>query len=68
MSSQNKKSKIEIIVIALARIEGRTIVIERAVVCQDVIVPHFDFIDQIFQKNDWQSMFTCNEIYHRLVR
>jgi len=62
----NKMSKTEI-AIAKARIEHRTIVIERAVVRQDVMVPPFNFINQIFQENKWQSMYTCNIVYPRLV-
>jgi len=50
MSSQNKRSKIEIAA-TRARIEKRAIVIEWVVVRQDVMLPPFDFIDQIFQEN-----------------
>lgn len=67
MSSQNKRSKIEITA-ARTRIKKWTIVIERVVVRQDVMVRPFNFIDQIFQENGWQSMFTCNKVYTRLVR
>jgi hypothetical protein len=42
-------------------------VIERAVVRQDVMVPPFDFINQVFHENGWQSMFTCNKVYPRIV-
>jgi hypothetical protein len=63
----NKRSKSEIAA-TRARIEQRTIIIERAVVRQDVMVSPFDFIDHIFQKNQWQSMYTCNTVYPRLVR
>jgi hypothetical protein len=52
MSSQNKRSKIEIAA-TRARIEKRAIVIEWVVVRQDVMLPPFDFIDQIFQENGW---------------
>jgi hypothetical protein len=63
----NKRSKSEIAA-TRARIEQRTIIIERAIVRQDVMVSPFDFIDHIFQKNQWQSMYTCNTVYPRLVR
>jgi hypothetical protein len=32
------------------------------------MVPPFDLIDHIFQENNWQSMYTCNTVYPRLVR
>jgi hypothetical protein len=60
MSSQNKKSKTEIAA-ARARIE------KQAVVRQDFMVPPFDFMNKIFQENGWQSIFTCNKVYIRLV-
>jgi hypothetical protein len=62
----NKRSKSEIAA-ARARIEQLTIIIEQAVVTQDVMVPPFDFIDHIFQENKWQSMYTCNTVYPKLV-
>jgi hypothetical protein len=62
----SKRSKIEIAA-TRARIEQQTIVIETVVVRQDLMVPPFDFINQIFQENKWQSMYTCNTIYPRLV-
>jgi hypothetical protein len=65
MSSHNKKSKTEIVV-ALARIESWTIIIEWAVVQQDVMVPPFDFINRILQENYWKSVFTCKNVYPRL--
>jgi hypothetical protein len=66
MSSQNKKSKADIVA-ARVRIEKHTIVIEQVIVRQDVMVLPFDFINQIFQENGWQSMFTCNKVFTRLV-
>jgi hypothetical protein len=62
----NKRYKYEIAA-ARARIDQRTIIIERAVVRQDVIVPPFDFIEHIFQENKCQSMYTCNIVYPRHV-
>jgi hypothetical protein len=53
---------------AKAKIKKRTIVIERVVIRKDVMVAPFDFINQIFQKNGWQSMFTSNKVYPKLVR
>jgi hypothetical protein len=66
MSCQNKRSKTKIAA-AMARIERRTIVMSGAIVRQDVMVPPFNFINLIFQENGWQSMFTCNKIYTRIV-
>jgi hypothetical protein len=63
----NKRSKSEIAT-ARARIEQRTIIIEQAVVRQDVMVSPFDYMDHIFQENNWQSTYTCNTVYPRLVR
>jgi hypothetical protein len=63
----NKRSKSEIVA-ARARIELRTIIIERVVVRQDVMVSPFDFMDHIFQENKWQRMYTCNTVYPRFVR
>jgi len=51
-----------------AKIEKRKIVMERAIIRQDVMVAPFDFINQIFQDNGWQSLFTSNKVYPRLVR
>jgi hypothetical protein len=63
----NKRSKSDIVA-ARARIEQQTIIIEQAVVRQDVMVSPFDFMDHIFQENNWQSTYTCNTVYPRLVR
>jgi len=52
---------------AMAKIDKGTIVMERAVVRQDVMVALFAFINETFQENGWQSLFTSNKFYLRLV-
>jgi hypothetical protein len=47
--------------------ETRSIVIERAVVRQDIMVAHFDIIHQVFRDKEWMSLFSFNKIYPRLV-
>jgi hypothetical protein len=66
MSSKRKREEIAT---AQARLNKRTIVIERAVLKQDIKKAPFDFIYQRFQENQWSSLLnTGGKIYPRLVR
>jgi hypothetical protein len=64
MSSQYKKSKIEIAT-AKAKIERRTIAIKRAVVRQDVIVPPVSFRLATFC---WKKSLLCNDDFYTGIR
>jgi hypothetical protein len=51
-----------------ARVETRPVIIERNVVRVNVIVPPFDFIDQLIQENRWDYLYHCSGVvYPRLV-
>jgi hypothetical protein len=43
--------------------EKKGIVIERAIVQQDVMVAPIDFIHQIFRDNEWMNLFTSTQTY-----
>jgi hypothetical protein len=47
--------------------EKRGIVIERAIVRQDVMVAPIDFIHQIFRDNEWMSLLTSTKSYPKIV-
>jgi len=52
-----------------AKEENRTVIMERNIIRQDVMVAPFSFIDQKFQENRWQSLYSCsNPVYPRLVK
>jgi hypothetical protein len=51
-----------------ARVATRLVIIERNILRTDVIVPMFDFIDQLIQDNHWDYLYKFSGIvYPRLV-
>jgi hypothetical protein len=51
------------------RVETRPVIIERNVLKADVMVPPFDFIDQLIRENHWDYLYHCSGIvYPRMVR
>jgi hypothetical protein len=49
-------------------VETKLVIIERNVLRTDVMVPSFDFIDQLIRENQWDYLYKCSGIvYPRLV-
>jgi len=74
MSSSNSQRRIwwrteEGITATRAKVETRLVIIERNVLRADVMVPPFDFIDQLIGENHWDYQHKCfGIVYPRLVR